>query len=280
MSAQQKHWREMSDTERGIAYSPSKALRGGDWTPYIAAYTARSAATYAAHPNMQTLRYGGKPAHTLDLFLPETDVPAPLHIFIHGGYWQALSKRESTFPAQGFLDQGIGYAALDYTLAPDASIDEISAECLAAVTLLFEQAEALGINPARIAISGSSAGAHLAAMTCLSLAPKDKPRAAILLSGVYELEPLVGTYINEPLKMTCDDAQQNSPALKDLSNFPPALVAWGEIEPIEFKRQSQDFAALLPQASTIEIPKRNHFDIVDDLSNDSALARRIAALCA
>ena len=272
-------WREMDAAARDVAYSPSKALPDGDLTPYLEAYAKQSAATYAAHPHVQTLHYGAQDSQTVDLFMPETDDPAPLHIFIHGGYWQALSKRESTFPAQGFLDQGVAFAAVDYTLAPHATLDEITAECLDAVSYLFEQADLLCLDPARISLSGSSAGAHLAAMTCLDLAPQHRPNGVILLSGIYELEPLVGTYVNEPLKMSVEDARYNSPSLRDLTTFPPTLLAWGEIEPDEFKRQSASFALQLPKAEAMEIKGRNHFDIVHDLSNGSDLAQALAKLC-
>ncbi|MGH1578706.1 alpha/beta hydrolase [Planktotalea sp.] len=279
MSQRRKHWRDMADTERGIAYSPSASLPDGDLTPFLETYAKLSAETYAAHSDVQTLTYGKRPSNTVDLFRPSGNAALPLHIFIHGGYWRALSKRESTFPAQGFLDQGIAYAAVDYTLAPHASLDEIVAECLAAVTMMFEQAQQLGVDPNRISLSGSSAGAHLAAMTCLGLAPQHRPCAAILLSGVFELEPLVGTYINDPVKMSIEGAHRNSPALKDVSNFPKALLAYGEIEPDEFKRQTHDFAAKLPEAQALEVSGRNHFDVVHDLSNESALAQHIAKLC-
>lgn len=118
---------------------------------------------------MRTVRYGDKAANTLDLFHTGASSAVPLVIFIHGGYWQALSKQDSAFPASGFLDQGIAYAALDYTLAPNATLDDIVAECVGAVTFLFENATALGIDPKRISLCGSSAGAHLAAMVCLVL---------------------------------------------------------------------------------------------------------------
>lgn len=270
-------WRDMTAAQRDVAYSPSQALPDGDLMPYLRAYATDSAAAYAAHA-YQTISYGDKPSNTVDLFHPTSDTPAPLHIFIHGGYWQALSKRDSTFPASGLLAQGSAFAAVDYTLAPHATLDQIVAECISAVTTLFEQADTLGIDPSRITLSGSSAGAHLVAMTCLGLPPHYKPKAAILLSGVYDLEPLLSTTIAEPLHMTLAIAQANSPVLKDLSLFPPTLLAFGEVEPSEFKRQSRAFATLLPNAQCVEIKSRNHFDIVYDLYNVSDLATRISEI--
>ncbi len=269
------NWRNMSDAQRADAYSPSKALPDGDLTPYLRAYADESAAVYAANPSMQTLHYGARASQSLDLFVPQTDRPAPLVIFIHGGYWQALSKCDSVFPASGFLQNGIAFAAIDYTLAPEASLPEIQSECVSAVSLLIERAKTLGIDPSRIALAGSSAGAHLVAMTCANMPASHRPKAAILLSGVFELEPLIGTYINEPLQLDIQSAQACSPIQQDLSRFPPTLLAWGQIETEEFKRQSRAFAQVLPKAASMEIAQRNHFDIVFDLSNDSPLAARL-----
>ncbi len=271
-------WREMDDAARADAYSPSKALPDGDLTPFLQAYIDRSAAAHQACGPVQAVRYGPLASNTIDLVVPDDEGPAPLLVYIHGGYWQELSKRESFLPAPDCLARGIGFAAVDYTLAPAATIDAIGAECLAAVSTLFDEARSLGIDPDRIVLSGSSAGAHLVAMTCLALPADKRPRGVVLLSGIYELEPLIGTYVNDALGMDVTTARRNSPALADLSGFPPALIAWGAVETDEFKRQSRTFATLLPAAETLEVLLRNHFDILFDLADDSALGGRTVAL--
>ena len=63
------------------------------------------------------LKYGPGDEETLDLFIPDGPGSPPLHIFIHGGYWQLLSKNESSFAAPTFQKQGSAFAALNYTLA-------------------------------------------------------------------------------------------------------------------------------------------------------------------
>ena len=273
-------WRDMDAATRASAYSPSSVLPRGDLMPFIRRYIDLSVQVYQSY-NVQTVTYGPKPANTIDLILPATH-PAPLHVFIHGGYWQELSKRESMFPAPDTLARGIGFAAVDYTLAPHASLDEIVAECTAAITHLFENAEALGIDRTRIVISGSSAGAHLAAMTCQTLPTHMRPKGAVLISGVYELEPLIGTYINDPLHLDVAAAHRNSPALHSVAHFPRTVITWGEQETDEFKRQSRQFAQLLQDADTqvtaFEVPNRNHFDIVEDLAGDTPLGNALADL--
>ena len=97
-----------------------------------------------------------------------------------------------------------------------------------------------------------------------------QPRAAVLMSGVYWLEPLLGTSINEALGMDAAQAQAQSPALQDLQGFPPTVLCWGEVETQAFKAQSAEFAALLAKAGStcqsMEIAGRNHFDVALELT--------------
>ena len=202
----------MDAATRAQAYSPSSVL-DGPIDPFIQAYVDKSAAAYAAFDNVQTIKYGPKSSNSIDLLMPFGSKLAPLHIFIHGGYWQLLSKRDSFFPAPDTLKRGMGFAAIDYTLAPDASLDDIVSECCDAIECLHDNAARFGYDPSAFILSGSSAGAHLAAMCCLKLPANRRPKGLALLSGIYELEPLIGTYINDAVGMDIDVAKRNSPML-------------------------------------------------------------------
>ena len=297
-------WRELDDAAREREVSPSSCI-GGNYQPFIAAYAERSAQA-RARANAEgsgrlNLRYGPGAAQLLDLFLPPAagpvggaGVPALL-VFIHGGYWQELSKDESSFAAPQCVAQGIAFAAVNYTLAPSATVAEMVAECRLAIAWLHANAAALGFDARRIVVAGSSAGAHLAAMVALppqgpplapafaptpapALSPMDAPlrlRGAVLVSGIYELEVLLGTSVNEALGLTADSARALSPALLPLRGFPPSIVCWGEVETAEFKRQSQGFAACLQGAGTscqrFEMPQRNHFDVILDLADPATM---------
>lgn len=261
------------------AYSPSSCI-GGNYAPHLAAYAERSASARAHHAVQRDLRYGDQAAQRLDLFLPPVsaaDTAPPLLVFIHGGYWQELSKESSAFAAAGCVPAGIAFAAIGYTLAPTASVHAMALECRQALRWLHRHAETLGFDPARITVAGSSAGAHLAAMASLRGWPDDAdlpaglPAAAILVSGIYDLAPLVQTSINRPLGLDAATVGQVSPQYQPLRGFPPAVVCWGEIETDEFKRQSRDFAQAIaagggPAPVVFEIPARNHFDVILDLA--------------
>jgi len=273
----QLRWRQMSDDEREREYSPSSTI-GGGYEPFLIAYKERSGAVRALFTDITECRYGPKPANTIDLFMPKgviDDRRCPLIVFIHGGYWQELSKRESIFAAEQFLAQHMAFAAVDYTLAPAASIPEIIDECRSAVRWLVDAADEVNYDPNLIFVTGSSAGAHLAAMTALPAPRTAKvlPAGIVLISGIFALEPLIGTSINTQLKMNARIAHDCSPMSQHVHDFPPALLAWGEIEPDEFKRQSRAFATKLKENEVpvlaLEVPSRNHFDVVFDLADTS-----------
>jgi arylformamidase len=311
----QTPWQAFTLTEREREYSPSSCI-GGNYQPFVAAYKTRSVealtACRAQGAVHHELRYGPKPAHRIDLWVPPkkepgagaNSAPPGLLVFIHGGYWQELSAADSLFAASDCVSHGVVFAAIDYTLAPAASVAEIVGECRAAVALLMRQAPALGLDANRMVVAGSSAGAHLAAMVALNVATADVAhtqtaeaastqtagtadtppalRAVVLVSGIYDLEPLVGTSINQALALDTHSAGKVSP-LQQLASgmqrdLPPALVCWGEIETGEFKRQSAEMATLWQrfshtgaQADTFEVARRNHFDVVLDLANPATV---------
>lgn len=272
-------WETMSLDEREREYSPSSCI-GGEYVPFIEDYRRLSVAAHAAHPPA-SYRYGSKSTQTLDVFLPEVASGKPaLLVFIHGGYWQELSKDDSAFAAPYCLANGIALAAINYTLAPNATLDEIVSECVEAIDWLTTFASVVGIDPNRIFVSGSSAGAHLAAMVALK---RRSIRGAVLVSGIYDLGPLAGTSIDRPLKLPSRTIRENSPLLTEIESFPPSLIAWGEIETSQAKKQSQAFAAHLVAAGTrcqsLEVSKRNHFDVILDLADPgTALGAKVHTL--
>lgn len=280
-------WREMSPEEREEAYSPSSCI-GGDYSQFVAAYRDRSAEARACVAGWCEYRYGPAPSERLDFFPTAGDGgPVPLLVFIHGGYWQELSKEDSSFPASAWVDRGMAFAAIDYTLAPEVSLAEIVAECRRAVLWLYENAGDLGVDPRRIVVAGSSAGAHLAAMVAVPGwqqgvgIPGNLVAATVLMSGIFDLEPLVGTLIAEPLCLTDLDVTGLSPARLPLDGFPPSVICWGEVETDEFKAQSGMFDGLLAAAGTevssFEVPDRNHFDVVFELADTGSRTGRALA---
>ncbi|WP_171133617.1 MULTISPECIES: alpha/beta hydrolase [unclassified Ruegeria] len=262
-------YRGFSQDELEQAYSPSSMV-GGDISPYLASYAALSAQARADNTVRENLRYGDAPTQVLDFF-PARDANAPLHVFIHGGYWRALSQRDSAVMAPAIVDAGQCFATLNYTLAPDARLPQMISECRDALLWLAQEAQALGIDPRRITLSGHSAGAHLAAMVMATSADALakaglRLREVILISGVFDLEPISLVSVNEPLQLTPVDIHDLSPILRLPTPGPHYHVTVAEHDTPEFIRQSRDYAEALRKAGhsvSFELQRgMQHFDII------------------
>ncbi|MDG2299586.1 MAG: alpha/beta hydrolase [Planktomarina sp.] len=254
---------------------------GGNYQPYIKKYIEQSQIS-KDRLNIIECNYGPKPTNTIDLFIPNSaskKSPCPLMIFIHGGYWQELSKNESEFSALDFVANDIGFAAIDYSLCPLVNVSDIVNECYMAIRWLQNSFGNYNFNSEKMYISGSSAGAHLAAMCCLKALEENnkilaKLAGVVLVSGIYDLEPLVNTTINNSIGLDSKAAIAVSPLFKDLEGFPNTIIAWGENETEEFKKQSMIFSETLlsnqVNVQKLEIANRNHFDIILDLGKNDA----------
>lgn len=228
-------------------YSPSSCI--DDLDVYLDEYarTSKAAKSDALKDSAcdADQRYGPGAEETLDLFLPAERGSAPLHVFIHGGYWQLLSKDESCFAAPMFQQHGSLFAALNYTLAPQQTLTGIVAENRRAITWLYENADDWGFDRERIYLSGHSAGAHLAMMMLITDWPKlglpqDVIKGVCAVSGVYDLEPVRLSYVNDVVGMDTSEAERNSPIRHSLVNHCPVILAYGDNETGEFKRQTDE----------------------------------------
>jgi arylformamidase len=266
-------------------YSPSSAI-GGNYLPYVTGYADRSAAVREALVATSTLglRYGKAVRNIVDVFpAPTTDgSPSPALIFFHGGYWQESSLRDVSFPAAALNASGITYISVGYTLAPKATLSEIVEEARQAVRFIVDNARQLCVDPERLVLGGHSAGAHLAA-TCFdatvagggqdSSRSVPSPDAALLLvSGIYELQPLVRTTINDALTLSQTEVCSLSP-LRNPPTCTRTAVVWGDNDTNEFAWQSRMFHQALgstsPQGShrQVAVRERNHFDLIFDLAD-------------
>jgi arylformamidase len=210
------------------------------------------------------LKYGPAERNRIDYL--EAARGGPLLVFIHGGYWQMRAKENFTFIAEGPLAHGINVALLGYTLAPQKRLDDIVREIRSALDFLSE------INPEFI-LSGWSAGGHLTAMTM----PHACVKAGIAISGIYDLEPIRLSYLNEKLRLDAPEAHRNSPMLNWLSEK-PILLAYGTKELPELQRQSQAYAAVRKRAEARPLEGHDHFTILEELASpEGALTGMVRA---
>src|SRR5215470_1074436 len=280
-------YHNMTADQLRLQYNPSRSMPEApqlfrSWRERSAAF--RDAATAAGKAELD-IAYGEHPAARLDLFLPENPAPR-LHVYIHGGYWQAFGKADFSFMAEGLTRAGMAVAVLGYPLCPTVAIPGIIRHARLALSFLWREGERLGLARNKIQISGHSAGAHLCAMLLATLWPKfeaDLPEeiidSAVLISGVYDLEPLRFIETGNALRLTPELAKQLSPFGLRSASKARLLLCTGGQESDEFKRQTSVLGRLWArQGSNLEVisfPMRNHFTILDELAlPDSALAKR------
>jgi arylformamidase len=268
-----KVWNLLTQDELELQYNARASVENFDFE--MRRYRALSAQSYAECKVIRDLSYGRSPSERIDYF--PSGPTAPVFIFVHGGYWRLLGRSDSAFMAKALAQHGISTAVVDYTLAPKANLDQIVKEICRAISWIFTNIGSYGGDPDRLFICGSSAGAHLSAMALandwkadLGL-PRNILKGGLLLSGLYDLEPVRHCKPNEWLHLDVESAQRNSPQHLSCTPGPKLHISWGGKETDEFKRQSQEFFAKLRKAnlcvSGSEIEDRNHFDIVTDLAD-------------
>ena len=130
----------------------------------------------------------------------------------------------------------------------------------------------LGGDARQLYVSGWSAGGHLTAMAMGHRAVK----GGLAISGIYDLEPMRLSYINDKLQLDEAEAKRNSPGRTDK----PLTIAYGADELPELCRQSEDYAKLLG-TEAVAIPRCDHFSVLEQLASPhgalTALARKLTS---
>jgi arylformamidase len=258
-------WRSMSREERDRGLNNAVAVPGS--SELVAGWDRRSAELRARYDAHLDLRFGPRERNRID-FLQAGD-NAPTLLFIHGGYWQARAKDVFTVVAEGPMAHGINVALIGYTLAPDATMDQIVAEMHAALDFLGERLPEIGGDADRIVVSGWSAGGHLAAMAL----SHPRVKAGLAVSGIYDLEPIRNSYINDKLALDEAMSLRNSPLLEQGGAAKPLSLVAGGAELPMLRQQTADFAAHrashgLP-VTYEEIPGADHFSVMNQLVSPS-----------
>ncbi|XP_065067670.1 kynurenine formamidase-like isoform X2 [Rhopilema esculentum] len=223
------------------------------------------------------VQYGQSAGERMDVFFPKSSEKRekqPILVFIHGGYWQELGKDYYSFLGSVFGQYGITTIVVGYELAPKVKLKTIAGEIRNAVCSIHER-----FPSAPLIVSGHSAGAHLASLLLTvnwnSLGFSRSPvQGLVLISGVYDLRPLVNTYVNDALNMNTEEALMLSPMCSvdqmEFNSSCKIMSLVGQYESPEFHRQSKEFAEALRNAGYKvkhdSMENTDHFSIVHNFT--------------
>jgi arylformamidase len=241
--------------------------------PQLMAGWARDAAAYREAHAPRRLTYGPGSRNVIDLFTGQGENNAPLVVFIHGGYWQALDGSWFSHMACGLNAHGVSVAVPSYSLCPHVTVPDIIEEMRQAMRELAKVSD-------RLVVSGHSAGGHLAACmlatdwkTYASLSPQ-LVTSAYAISGLFELEPLVPTSINKALGLDPITARAVSPLLWKPPSRGSLDAVVGETESEEYHRQSRTVADIWSKAGLETrygvVPSANHFTAIAPLADPAS----------
>ena len=266
-----------SQAQIDAQYNPSIAL--ADPTApakHFAAQAQKARNTLKCHLDIP---FGPTVHETLDVFPADTQ-GAPVFVFIHGGYWRALSSKDFSGVALGLQASGVTTVVVNYALCPFVTIDEITRQARAAVAWTLRNIQHHGGDPSRVGVGGHSAGAHLGAM-CLQTPwdtdyglPRDPLKAGLLFSGLYELEPLRYSYLQPMIQLDDGVVRRQSPTTHLRACPTPTWVVWGSDEPAEFARQSGNYhAAALALGNPVKLSAMagaDHFSVIHGLEDPNS----------
>lgn len=277
-----KEWQEMDPKTLGDLYSPSKYSRLFDdpdkcIEALVEFLEDKSDKTRKILTNKMGVPCGGKSNQTVDLYLPQNvKEDAPVFVFFHGGYWQFLNSASHGFVARHLVPCGVIVAVASYTLAPQGSLSDMIQECRDAVAFCAKRYP----KARNFVVGGHSAGGHLAAMMLATDWERDYGLSHGLItgacpsSGLFDLRPLVTTYVNEPIGLNRETALKCSPIahipeiVKNSRDCKISLI-YGDHEPPPFKIQNRQFNQLLREegldVSCIEMKDEDHFQVLENL---------------
>lgn len=273
----EKYYRNFTEDEFEVEYNARQQV--SDSAKYVEFNEDRSREYRADSRCELDIEFGSGPLQKLDVFLPEqpaAGVGAPVHLFIHGGYWRSRTKESFSFMAKPLNERGAVVIVPSYSLCPEVKIGDIVDEMRTVVRWVFANAARLGGDPRNLHVSGHSAGGHLAAMLAATdwaaidkQLPADMIKSSVPISGLFELSPMLMHSINQEIFL--DEAQvANLSPIRFKPNAPlPMHVYVGGDESGSFQEQSSEFAKAWENTeASIQfdaLPGLNHYTILSNL---------------
>lgn len=222
------------------------------------------------------IAYGSSPRERLDIYAADR-AGGPVLIYIHGGYWRSGSKEDNCNFVPTFTKRGATVVLVEYDLCPQVTVTDIVRQTRAAIAWVAKNIMRYGGDPARLFVSGHSAGGHL---TALALAhdwtrdglPQNCIKGAVATSGVFDLDMVMRISVQEQVRMTPQAAKANSPFLHAPKVSCPVVIAVGGAEPEGWQRMSEDYFNYVVEqemdARYLIIAGANHYTMSEKLLDD------------
>jgi arylformamidase len=288
MRAEAKVYLDYTQAELDAAYDQRV------WAPnreeIIAWYLSEGETVRVRLPHRRDFRYGDGADETLDVFPAkvgsESTFRAPIHVHIHGGRWTLFTKDEESFIAPVFVNAGAAYVVPDFSSIPRGRIPDMVAQVRRSIAWIYNNASSFGGDPERIHLSAHSSGSHLAGVALLTDwerdfgIPGDVIKSALLISGMYDLRPVMLSARSSYVKLSESEVDELSAILRPEKLNTPLIMVYGGKETPEFRRQPKAYlealAAVGKTARLVEIPGVNHFEVLKLLGDPSSEVARLA----
>lgn len=286
----QPRWQQIAPENLESIYNPRAAsanVQAGIDRRISDSKSASQLLAGKCHSNID-LRYGEGAKQTLDLYRPLTTPtqPAPLAIFIHGGYWRAGDKNESTLVVPALLNAGAVVANVNYDLCPNISLDTMVEQIIGAVRYCYAHAPGWHASQKRLLLIGHSAGAHLAARVMNATPnsddhdtddlPANLVSAVVAISGIYEPEIITHISVNEEAQIDKATARRNDCLINPPLGNARYLVIAGSDEPAGWIDQSLLYAECVKAAGNecefLVLSNTDHFTVSCETFIDASSA--------
>jgi arylformamidase len=275
-------WRDMDqqaldDAYDQDVYAPNRPL----------IVTRRIAASERARAILgppQRIAYGPSEYEGLDIFRAAT-ANAPVNVFVHGGAWRRNKAADYALQAEPLVRAGAHCVIVDFINAEQSGGDLLPMyeQVRRALAWTWRNAESFGGDRERFYISAHSSGSHLAACVLTEGwreegLPENFCKGALLLSGMYDLEPVRLSKRSAYVAFT-DAMVQKLSSQRHLGGLhTPLILAYGSCETPEFQRQTRDFFAAVQSAKKsaelIVGEAYNHFELLETLASPYGLTGR------
>ena len=264
-------------TAQDLLYNPRLSVV--EFPDIVRRWALHSEEIRAAERGYFDVPYGAGQGEKMDIF-PAHGSGRALLVFIHGGYWRALDKRDFSFVAPSFTRAGVTVAIPNHALCPAVGVRDIVLQMVRACAWLYRNGENFGAPRHSVYVCGHSAGGHLTAMMLACEWPRyapDLPRKVVQgglsISGLFDLREVArAPSINDDVRLTEESALEISPAFLPPATDAPFCMAVGEKETGGFHRQHElmreKWRSVLRGDLLCE--GCNHFTVLDELTRPAS----------